>query len=484
MCGVGFIADLTGERNVVPQAVVIAEGLQPRGDVSFGIATFRNILAVPFCGNGLVKQVVTPNRLPFLDGKSVLVHNRYATSGDGNRSEIYAQPFGHTHEDPSKRFVFGFNGNIANYEAKRDELVKKGVDMGRHVDTELILQLIIQEIHTQVRTDVAAVFTMLEDQLDGAFTIAWFNELNEAAIYRSANGIKPMSYAVHDGLIAAASEDSALQLALPHCSPEDLEPGQLLHINNGNWDIKQIANETRSRCFFESVYFAKASSTLDGQNVQADRFTMGRMLAQDETEIFEDAVIVPVPDSAISAADGYAMESNWHLATGLNKQPNIGRTFTADKETRAIKVKNKYKIHPSLMEDKDVILVDDSIVRGTTMRILAQQIREKAKPSSIHLRIASPPILAPCFYGIDFPTCQELIARKYAQTDLQTGHLPADVLAAIATDLNVNSIQFLSVEQTKATLDRENNGLCMACVTGNYPTKSGQERYQLELHKN
>lgn len=478
MCGLGYITDLSGETNVAPIAVKIAKGLQHRGELGMGIATLRTMLSVPLSGHGLVDEVITPARLPELTGHTALVHTRYATSGV--RSESFTQPFGHMSSDPHKRFIFGFNGNIANFKDERDRLLAAGVDMGRQVDTELLLQLMIQAVNTTTRFNMAEMFTMLEERLDGAYTIGWVNEAGEAGIYRGANGIKPMSFVAQGDLLAAASEDSALTSALPSCKPIDLEPGQLLHVQNGKYWIEQIQTTVRHRCFFESVYFAAAPSKIDGNSVYGNRFETGRELAKKEVLTFTNAVVVPVPSTANSAADGYACESPWPLTTGLTKNSKVGRTFIASEISREQKVKDKYKIHPSLMEGKDVILVDDSVVRGTTMRILAKQIRAKAKPSSIHLRIACPPILAPCFYGIDFPTCSQLIARKYAGRDLQTGCLPDDVLASIATDLGVDSIQYLPVESAAQILDPEKEGLCMACVTGKYPTAKGQELYQLQ----
>lgn len=479
-CGVVGVKDVRGERNVVLWAAEIAQHLQHRGQLGAGIAGVR---ADTQCAlwtvkdNGPVATVLAPQKLRDHESTAAIAHTRYATSS--SRDACLAQPF------VGDRIAYAFNGTIANHASVEASQRKRGVMLRTDVDTELVGNEIMGGIRRHSHENMRAVFRDLEGILDGSFNVVVLGEEGDLYAYRNSLGNRPMVYAlVDDRYVIAASEDHAIHEAFPWAAPQTLEPGQLLIARGGHWEIQDVLRDApQARCFLEWTYFADYRSTLDGQPVEAARYGFGQHLGKAENLSLPDAVVVPVPDSARPHAKGYASVRRHPVVSAITV-PIPGRTFIeGDEQSRIEKARKKYAIDPNLIRGKRIILVDDSLVRGTTLKALVQRLRDEGGVSEIHVRLACPPILAPCFYGIDFPEIKELLARLNYNRVLKAGELPEEVLALIAARLGVDSIRFLPVEAVPQVLARRCHGLCMACVNGEYPTPAGRVLYEVEERK-
>ncbi len=484
-CGVVAVLDRQG-RNVVPDAIRITDGVQHRGELGAGLAWQRieerrngttEVVQRVLKRNGLVKNVLAPYKgSASLTGYAALGHTRYSTSGgDG---EHLAQPSSVVSDDENHRFAFAFNGNIVNYRERRREMVGDGATFDCDVDTELIRQLLIAQIGKGTREELVQAFASLKDVLDGAYNIVLMHKTGIYA-YRDHHGFRPLAYAEHDGRIGIASENKAITAVWQNAKAHDVQPGELLVVTPEEGIVhEQLHKPQRAHCYFEWAYFADRESRLDDRGVSATRYRFGKELAMMDAEVPEDALVVPVPDSAKGAADGYAYQRRMRRVDAILKNPEVGRTFITNVD-RKEKAKMKYLIDKHLVRDRDIVLIDDSLVRGVTMKELIKRLRKKGKPKSIHLRLASPPIVSPCFYGIDFATTNELLVRRYCDGKLVDGQLPQDVLDAIADDLDVDSIKYLTPDGVTNALRMEMHDLCMACVTKDYPTEEGRNRIRL-----
>jgi amidophosphoribosyltransferase len=352
-------------------------------------------------GKGLVSEVF-PGGWAY--GNAALGHVRYETSPGEPQPWV------------SRQFSLVWNGHL-NVEGS---------------DTEYL-----------ARTWDCAGLIGLQD-LDGSYSLAVLNE-SGITIARDPLGIKPLVWGEKDGVFAAASESIAL--TNQGFSVTDVEPGTAVTFPNR--EIIRFAPARPAHCFFEHIYFANPASVIDGQSVYLARVALGEELARLETESLHDSVEVPVPDTAKAAADAYAHALGIPCREGLIRNRYVGRTFIEG----GAGATGKYTVLPEVLRGKRVFLVDDSIVRGNTMRALVARINEHA--AEVHVRIACPHIVAPCFYGIAMPTVAELFR----------GSLGAD------------SLRYLPVE----SLDLIGKNLCRACVTGDYPTPEGQRLYQIQL---
>ena len=235
-----------------------------------------------------------------------------------------------------------------------------------------------------------------------------------------------------------------------------------------------------AHCFFEWIYFANVASTLDDRSVYLSRAMLGKELARlEDVTLDSDTIVVPVPDTAKAAADAMAYSLGVPSVEGLMRNRYLGRTFIEGNADRASKARLKYTPLPEVLSGKRVLLVEDSIVRSTTMRALVHEIRNRGGAREIHLRIACPPIIAPCYYGIDMSQRAELYAPKFL--DENEGRLSVEVQAQMAADLGADSLRYLPVEALARSVGLPPERLCQACVTGDYPTPAGQELYQIDL---
>jgi amidophosphoribosyltransferase len=253
----------------------------------------------------------------------------------------------------------------------------------------------------------------------------------------------------------------------------------MITVTGGEIKFERFAeSKRRAHCFFEWIYFANVASSMDGRSVYLARQTLGEELARLETiPIDEDTIVVPVPDTSKCAADAMAYRLGVPSAEGLIRNRYTGRTFIEGNDSRVSKAAAKYTPLREVLEGKRVILVEDSIVRSTTMRVLISRMRKVGKAKEIHVRVACPPITSPCFYGIDMSTISELFAPRFMREDK-----PAEeIYAEMAKELGADSLRYLPIESIARAVDRPAEELCRACITGRYPTHHGQQLYQIAL---
>jgi amidophosphoribosyltransferase len=463
--------------------------IQNRGQLSAGITTYnpeRNQLIDTYKDLGSVTEVFrlshrgkAESLMKEYTGRAAIGHVRYATCGQDDRS--YAQPFERHHLLKHKWFSFGFNGQLANYLDLRNELLAGNEHhLARETDTEIILHEISGELSDQRRPSLVEMMHNIGAKFDGAYSLVFLNALGEMLVARDPLGIKPMCYAIEGPLFAAASESVALlNLGFASDSIKSLLPGQAVVISDGRLEIQQFARSPKkAHCFFEWIYFANVASTLDERSVYLSRTMLGEELARLETlPIDEDTVVVPVPDTSKAAADAMAYKLGVRSVEGLIRNRYTGRTFIEGGAGRLKKAQAKYTPLREVLEGKRILLVEDSIVRSTTMRVLIERLREIGGAREIHVRVACPPIIAPCFYGIDMSTVGELFAPQF----MPDGKLTETAQAEMAAELGADSLRYLPVESIARAIGKDTDQLCQACITGEYPTPCGNQLYQIAL---
>jgi amidophosphoribosyltransferase len=412
-------------------------------------------------------------------GQAAIGHVRYATCGKDDLS--YAQPFERHHLQKHKWFSFAFNGQLSNYPELRDKLLADDDHhLARATDTEIIMHEISREMSGDRRPTLVEIMRSVAQRFDGAYCLALINARGEMMVARDPLGLRPLSYAIEGPLVAAASESVALlNLGFAHDSIHSLQPGEMLSISGGEVKLERFADSPRrSHCFFEWIYFANVASTMEGRSVYLSRKALGEELARlEDVPIDGNTVVVPVPDTSKCAADAMAYRLGVPSVEGLIRNRYSGRTFIEGGVTRQAKADAKYTPLREVLEGKRVLLVEDSIVRSTTMRVLISKIREVGLAREIHVRVACPPIVAPCFYGIDMSTIDELFAPPFVD-----GERPArEVYAEMARELGADSLRFLPIESIARAVDLPDSQLCRACITGEYPTAWGQKLYEIAL---
>jgi amidophosphoribosyltransferase len=466
--------------------------IQNRGQLAAGLTSFdptRDQLIDTHKDVGVVAEVFrlshrgkAESLMREYAGRAGIGHVRYATCGKDDRS--YAQPFERHHLQKHKWFSFAFNGQLANYQQLRDKLlVDDNHHLARETDTEIIMHEISRELSGDRRPRLVEVMRAISERFDGAYSLVMLNAMGDMCVARDPLGMKPLCYAKEGPLFAAASESVALiNLGFRPESVKSLPPGYAISIENGHFSIEEFApSPRRAHCFFEWIYFANVASTLDERSVYLSRTSLGVELARLERAdgrviIDEDTIVVPVPDTSKAAADSMAYEMGVPSREGLIRNRYAGRTFI-EGIGRQKKVESKYTPLREVLEGKRVFLVEDSIVRSTTMKVLINRIREQGGAKEIHVRVACPPIVAPCFYGIDMSTIDELFAPKF----LRGGPLTDEVQAEMAAVLGADSLRYLPVESIARSIDRPPEQLCQACITGDYPTPCGQQLYEIAL---
>jgi amidophosphoribosyltransferase len=415
-------------------------------------------------------------------GLAAIGHTRYATCGGD--SKRLAQPFERKHASKRKWFAFAFNGNLANLQQLQDRLLDAEPDYHLTLknDTEMIMHTLAHAVRGDQKRDLVDVFHELSETFDGSYNIAYLNAAGDLLVARDPLGIRPLSYAFDQRIFAAASESVALT-NLGFKDVLTVEPGTLVMVRQGKVSVHRFAaKRPTSHCFFEWVYFANVGSSLDDRSVYLTRSALGKELAAKEkrTKAFNydphDTIVVPVPDTGKAAADAMAFELRLPSVEGLIRNRAIGRTFIEGTD-RAAKVRQKFTVLREVVAGKKVLLVDDSIVRSTTLVEMLKYIRETGGAKEIHVRIACPPIMAPCYYGIDMPKVKDLFAPNYV-----TGAEPTAVeLQAMAKKIGADSLMYLPLDALSRSIGMPDHRLCRACLTGHYPTPEGQRRYALEL---
>lgn len=498
-CGIAAIYHLPGPDSPLapPEGAEEASRLIPRmlldiqnrGQLSAGMTSYsprRAQLLDTYKELGSVHEVFrlnhrgkAENLMRHYAGQAAIGHVRYATCGEEDHN--YAQPFERHHLQKHKWFSFGFNGQLANYvQLRREMLSDSDNHLSRDTDTEIILHAISHQLSGDRRPKLIDVCRAVSSKFDGAYALVLLNALGDMLVARDPLGIKPLCYAKEGSLFAAASESVALlNLGFAPENILSLRPGQAITIVDGQFEVQTFApSPRRAHCFFEWIYFANVASTMDGRSVYLSRKTLGEELARLETvPIDEDTIVVPVPDTSKAAADAMAYRLKVPSLEGLIRNRYTGRTFIEGNRSRAAKVQHKYTPLREVLEGKRVLLVEDSIVRSTTMKVLLSRIREQGLAREIHVRVACPPIVAPCFYGIDMSTVSELFAPRF----LRDGVLTEEAQVEMANSLGADSLRYLPVESIARAVAYDSDQLCQACITGQYPTPCGNELYQIAL---
>ncbi len=487
MCGIAAVIDLEGKQDVVPMTVQLLEGLQRRGEEGVGISWKRETVRRDALGvlkrSGRVQQVLTPQAISDACATSSVAigHTRYGTNKEGG--DDLCHPYHYPAQDGQSEFSFAFNGNEADTASLLSELQHADITPRFPGDTEIIGQSIVAELRSKTGMKMKEAMVHALGRLDGACNAMVLTANGKVFATRDRHGFHPLAYAENGSLIAIASEDSAIRTCWPEVKVHNVKAGEILQVSQQGISVEQMWEPKSSKCFFEHIYFADHRSRLDRRSVANARYECGRILASRDMHRPQSDIVVPVPESAKIAANGYADTRRLRRVDALLRNEDAGRTFI-DPDDRVEKIRKKFDIDGSLVHGKSVILVDDSMVRGNTLKTNIVDAFRQAGAQEIHVRLASPPILAPCFYGIDFSTVSELIARKYHNMPLdEYDVLPPEVLQAIAKDIGVNSIAYLPVSAVSKAIGITREELCMACVTGEYPTDAGQRLYQL-AHNN
>ena len=420
--------------------------LQHRGQEMAGIVSCEDGELHQHLSEGQVAEIFTPEVLAKLPGATAIGHTRYSTAGD--KTMLNAQPITVTCNKGTMSLAH--NGNLVNADQVRARLEAKGSIFQTNADTEVIPHLVAQ---AKAGTVASALPDALE-KVEGAYSLVI---LTPEAIFaiRDPHGFRPLCLGQIDGAWVVGSETCAFDLIGAEYIRE-VEPGEMITITAEGLESRYISAPTEnSYCIFEHVYFSRPDSVVFGRPVQKSRDMLGRLLAREHPA--DADVVVPVPDSGVAAALGYSMESGIPLKFGLIRNHYIGRTFIQPtQDIRDFKVRIKLNPVRNLLEKRRVVLVDDSIVRGTTMRKIVRMIRD-AGAIEVHVRISCPPTISPCFYGIDTPTKGELIA---AQKEV----------GQIAGFIEADSLGYLSLESLRKSVADAEGRYCLACYTGDYPT--------------
>jgi amidophosphoribosyltransferase len=433
--------------------------LQHRGQESAGIVASEGASLRMEKGMGLVNDVFTESRLAALAGDRAIGHVRYSTAGDTVASN--AQPYLiECHRGP---IAVGHNGNLVNAAILRHELEAAGSIFQSTSDTEVILHLYARSHRERLEDAIAASLS----KVMGAFSLLFLTP-DALVAARDPWGFRPLVIGRLEGATIVTSETCALDL-IDAEYVRDVEPGELVVVDaSGLRSFKPFPPEPAAHCVFEHVYFARPDSLVFGRTVLRSRLLLGRLLARESPA--DADVVVPIPDSGMAAALGYAQESGLPFEWGLIRNHYVGRTFIQPRQSiRSVGVKIKLNPVRQVLEGRRVVLIDDSIVRGTTSRKLVRMVRE-AGAREVHMRISSPPTTGPCYYGIDTPLRSELIAATHSVDEIRR-YVGADSLA------------YLSHEGLLAAVeDPQGRRHCTACFSGRYPVAvSMVDQSQLRL---
>ncbi len=448
-CGVVGVYDR--EKDVAERIFYGLMALQHRGQESAGVALTRgdgNIYLKK--GMGLVGEAFSLAELSMLAGRFGIGHVRYSTVGKSSLTD--AQPFN------LDSVALAYNGNVVNYKELRENLRRKGVYFTSTSDAEILLNILLRE--QRETGDFFDALAELTKVVEGAYSAVCLTGEGEILVFRDPIGFKPLCYGNVDGSVIVASES----VAIDTCGGKlisDVKPGEALLISDSGVEKKCFTcSKQKAHCMFAYVYFSRPDSVIEGKSVYEVRLKLGVNLAK--TYENDADVIVPVPDTSRPAAEGIARSTGLPVAEGLIKNRYIHRTFIMPSQNlRENAVKLKLNPLKSVLKDQRVILVDDSIVRGTTIKNIVQMIR-KAGAKEVHVRITCPPIISPCFYGIDIATHRELIASKKSVEEIRKM-------------IGADSLGYQTIKGLIEAIGLGEENLCLACLTGEYPTPYAQK---------
>jgi amidophosphoribosyltransferase len=450
-CG---IAGVFGVTEAATEVYLMLHALQHRGQEGAGIVVAEGSLFNGVRGQGLVSELFDEKKLQSLTGSRAVGHVRYSTTGPS--VEKNAQPL--MIEYALGNLAVAHNGNIVNAAALRRELECSGSIFQTTSDTEVIVHLMAKNQH--LGTTQAALESLR--RIQGAYCLVMLTDTG-MMVARDPRGFRPLALGrLQDGYVVA-SETCAFDLVGAKYW-RDVEPGEMLVIDASGVQSYKIEKEAEglAHCIFEYIYFSRPDSMIFYHSCWTARKELGRQLAR-ESAVAAD-VVVPVPDSGVCSAIGYAEQAKLPFEMALIRNHYVGRTFIEPSQSiRDFGVKLKFNCVQEAVKNKRVVVIDDSLVRGTTMRKIIKMIRAGGA-KEIHVRLSSPAVIAPCFYGMDFPTRKELIAATHT-------------LDEIAKYLRVDSVAYLSVEGMLAAMPQNEQVFCRACFTGHYPVDfSGREK--------
>ena len=434
--------------------------LQHRGQEGTGIVVSDGKRLKGVKGEGLVSEIFTTEAMTELTGSAAIGHVRYATAGGGGYENVQPLLF----HSQSGSLALAHNGNLVNANSLKHQLETQGSISQTSSDTEVLAHLIRRSGYPHLNDRVKNALSMLK----GAYAYLIMTE-TELMVALDPHGLRPLSLGLLGDAYVVASETCAFDVVGAEYIRE-IMPGELLIINEDGLTSERFAiSTTKAICMMEYVYFSRPDSNIHGINVHTARKNLGKRLAL-EAPIDAD-VVTGVPDSSISAAIGYAEEAGIPYEMGLIKNRYVGRTFIQPSQTlREQGVKMKLSAVRGVVEGKRVVMVDDSIVRGTTSRRIVSLLKE-AGATEVHVVISSPPIKNPCFYGIDTSTKEELIASDKSVEDIRQL-------------IGADSLTFLTVDGMMHALGQEGtNGYCLGCFTGNYPTEIYPDTLQYYYQK-
>lgn len=462
-CGVAGVVSFSG-RDVAPVLYRALIALQHRGQDAAGMAVWDGKKKINLHkGLGLVSEAFDEHMLVSLSGPVGIGHTRYPTIGSGRLED--AQPY---MEKEPFGIALAHNGNIANYGTIRSRMESDGRVFCSTCDADLMLAVLIKHLKSALARDGSkppssdALFKAISlsmDELDGSYSVCAVTARGELVIYRDPHAIRPLVWGKNDDFIMFASESTALDINdIPLLG--DVGAGEALIITQSGQVQKRqlIAKPQASHCMFEYVYFSRPDSVAEGRFIYNVRKELGRRLAKSAPAAAD--IVVAVPDTSRPAAEGYSSASGIPMEEGLMKNRYVGRTFImASQALRSSAVKLKLNAVRPLVAGKRVVLIDDSIVRGTTSGPILKLLRD-AGAAEIHLRIACPPVLAPCFYGVDIPTFTELPAAKKSVEEIRQM-------------VGADSLAYTTIDDLVGAIGMKKEELCLGCVTGKYPTPLG-----------
>jgi amidophosphoribosyltransferase len=454
-CGV---VGIYGHPEAATLAYLALYALQHRGQESAGIVASSGEALIAHRGMGHVAEIFEQDVLGRLKGSLAIGHNRYSTSGSTVLKN--SQPF--VVEWAQGALAIAHNGNLVNADELRTRLEARGSIFQSTVDSEVIIHLIAA---SAARTLTDRIVDALR-QVRGAYSLVFLTE-DRLIAARDPAGFRPLVLGRVGETVVIASETCALDL-VEATYEREIEPGEILTVDPGGLEsVRPFPRQESHHCVFEYVYFARPDSRIFGRNVYEVRKALGRQLARESPAAAD--IVIPVPDSGVPAAIGFAEEARLPYEMGLIRNHYVGRTFIEPQGSiRHFGVKVKLNALREVLDGKRVVVVDDSIVRGTTSRKLVHMIRQ-AGAREVHMRVSSPPTTHPCFYGIDTPTRDELIASAHSVEEIRS-YLGADSLA------------YLSQAGLYAFTGGGSAGFCDACFTGRYPIPPGEDPRARQLH--
>ncbi len=433
--------------------------LQHRGQESAGIAVSDGERTLAMRDMGLVSQIFDEHRLASLEsGQISLGHVRYSTTGSASWEN--AQPEFHGRGDIN--VAVAHNGNLVNAAPLRSELEGEGFEFVSTSDTAAIAAIAVGELEKGKGVGEAVRDSMR--RLEGAYSVAMIFR-DKLVAFRDPHGFRPLSIGeLEEGGYVVSSETCGLDI-IGAKFLRDVDPGEVVVIDDDGLTSYRAEPARRALCSFEYVYFARPDSRFDGREVADSRFKMGEILAQ-ESPVKAD-VVIPVPDSGIMAATGYSNGSGIPYAEGLIKNRYVGRTFIQPTDgMRQIGLRLKLNPLPSVIKDKRVVVIDDSIVRGNTSRKLVSLLYE-AGAKEVHFRVSSPPVTGPCYYGIDMDTKDGLVGANYTVEEIRD-------------QIGATTLAYLSVEGLTRATEQPERSLCRACFDGDYPITGTASKLALE----